>query len=334
MSSATLDPPGPGSPLPPPVLDAPPSISPVPARPKTPPRWGWPLAEAGVVAVSVVLGLWALDQNGYGNSYYYYYYAAAARSMTASWHNFIFGVLDPGGWITVDKPPLALWLHAGAAKLFGYSSWSLLAPSALAGAGAVWLLMVTVRRVWGRPAGIAAGLSLALMPVLVAVSRSNNPDAVLVLCVVAAAWATERAIATGRFRWIALAAGFVGLGFLDKLLAAAIIMPPLFLAYLVAGPRPWSRRLLHLVGAGAVFLVVAFSWVALHDLSPASSRSLCRRQHRRHGVEPGLRLRRVRAADRPQRWPGRRLGRDERRRWHQPVRGRSRHHPPVQQRDG
>ena len=86
-----------------------------------------------LVALGVLtLFAWGLDRNGLGNAYY----AAAVRSMTQSWHNFFYGSLDPGGWITVDKPPGALWLQALSARVFGFTSWSLLLPSAVCGARA------------------------------------------------------------------------------------------------------------------------------------------------------------------------------------------------------
>jgi LPXTG-motif cell wall-anchored protein len=224
--------------------------------------------ELAVTVAALVMFAWGLSKNGYGNSYY----AAAARSMASSWHNFLYGALDPGGWITTDKPPLALWLQALSVRAFGYSSWSMLMPSVVAGAGSVALVMATVRRVWGRTAGLAAGIALALTPVVLAVSRSNNPDATLVLCVVAAAYATQRAISERRPGWLALAGLFCGLGFLAKLLAAGLVMPGLWLAYLLTGPNGWWRRVRDLAVATLVFLAVAAAWVALFDLTPASSR--------------------------------------------------------------
>lgn len=192
--------------------------------------------------------------------------------MTQSWSNFFFGALDPGGWITVDTPPAALWFQAAFAKLFGFSSWSLLLPSAIAGAGAVWLLTVTVRRVWGRTAGFVAGIAMALTPVVLAVSRSNNPDGVLMFSVVAAAWATERSISTRKARWMYVAGGLCGFAFLTKLLAAGLVMPGMWLAYLLAARHPWRWRAGHLLLAAASFVGVAGVWVGAVQLTPASSR--------------------------------------------------------------
>src|SRR5205823_11710113 len=128
---------------------------------------------AAVTALALALNLWALDRNGVGNSYY----AAAVRSMAQSWHNFFFASFDPGGFITIDKPPLATWVQTGFVKMFGFNSWSLLLPSALAGAAAVLVLYLTVARTFGRAAGLLSALVLAVTPVSVAVNRSNSPDA-------------------------------------------------------------------------------------------------------------------------------------------------------------
>lgn len=225
---------------------------------------GWP-AELAVAVAALVLNAWALSQNGLGNSYY----AAAVRSMTLTWKNFVFGSYDAGGFITPDKPPFALWVQAASARIFGYGSWSLLLPSVVAGALAVWLLMVTVRRVWGRTAGVVAGVALALTPMMFAVSRSSNPDAILVLMIVAGAWATERAIATDRYRWSALAGLFVGLGFLTKMLAAFVVVPALGIALLVA-IRSWRRALVHGTVLSGAIVGVSLAWIGLMDLTSSS----------------------------------------------------------------
>jgi 4-amino-4-deoxy-L-arabinose transferase-like glycosyltransferase len=224
--------------------------------------------EAWLVIAAFVLYAWGLDKNGYGNGYY----AAAAKSATMSWKNLWYGSLDPGGWITVDKPPLALWLQGLSARAFGFSSWSLLLPSAVCGALAVGLLAVTVRKAAGRTAGLVAGSVLALTPAMMAVSRSNNPDAVLVLSLVAAAYATQRAISDKKPGWMIVAGVFCGIGFLGKLLVAGLIMPGLWAAYLLAGPGRLPRRIRDLVLAAGAFVAVAAIWVATVDLVPSSDR--------------------------------------------------------------
>ena len=152
--------------------------------------------------------------------------------MLQSWHNFFFVSFDPGGLVSVDKPPLALWLEAASAKLFGYSGWAILLPEALAGIAAVWLLYLLVARCIGRVAGLVAALALAVSPVSVAVNRDNNPDALLALLLVAAAYVGARAIESGRLRTLLLAAVLVGLAFNTKMLAAMVVVPGLALAYL------------------------------------------------------------------------------------------------------
>jgi 4-amino-4-deoxy-L-arabinose transferase-like glycosyltransferase len=221
-----------------------------------------------IIAGTLVVLAWGLSKNGYGNEYY----AAAVRSMTDSWRNFVFGSVDPGGWITTDKPPLGLWLGALSARVFGFSSWSLLLPSAVCGAAAVGLLMACVRRAWGPWAGRAAGIVLALTPTFVAVSRVNNPDIMLVLFMVAAAYATQRAISDRRPGWMIVAGLCCGLGFLAKLLVVGFVMPGIFAAYLIAGPRGWWRRMRDLMVTGGAFLLVIGAWIALVDLTPVTSR--------------------------------------------------------------
>jgi 4-amino-4-deoxy-L-arabinose transferase-like glycosyltransferase len=157
-------------------------------------------------------------------------------------------------------------------RAFGFSSWSVLLPSVLCGATAVGFLMATVRRPWGRGAGLAAGVVFALTPMVVAVSRSNNPDMTLVLMLVVAAWATQRAIEDGRTRWIVLAGVFCGFGFLTKLLAAGLVMPGMYLAYLLAAPGSVWRRVRDLAFSVAAFLIVSLAWVAAVDLRPLGDR--------------------------------------------------------------
>src|SRR3954452_5665853 len=151
------------------------------------PAWVRP-ALFGVVALAAVLCLWDLTISGYANSYY----AAAVRSASESWKAMFFGSLDPGSFITVDKPPLSLWLMGLSARAFGFASFSLLLPQALETIAAVGLLYATVRRVFGPVAGLAAGAALAISPVTVAMARVDMPDALLVLLMVASAWLLVR----------------------------------------------------------------------------------------------------------------------------------------------
>lgn len=223
---------------------------------------------AALLVLSAVLGLWALSQNGWANEYY----SAAVRSMSGSWHDFLYGSFDARGLMTVDKPPLALWIQALSVKAFGYGSLSILVPQALMGVASVGLLYDLTRRRWGRAAGFIAGLALALTPVFVAVSRHNNPDALLVLCCVAALWAFVRALEDGCARWLLLAAGCVGLGFEAKMGVALMVVPGMALAWLVVAPRGHGAALRQLLAAGAVLAAVALAWPLFVELTPAASR--------------------------------------------------------------
>jgi 4-amino-4-deoxy-L-arabinose transferase-like glycosyltransferase len=229
----------------------------------------WPPPELAMLLVlAAVLGLWSLDTNGYANEYY----SAAVRSMTESWHAFLFGSFDSGGVMTVDKPPLALWIQALSARAFGFSSWSMLVPQALMGVASVALVYDLTRRRFGRAAGFAGGLALALTPVGVAISRHNNPDALLVLCVVAAVWCLVRAFEDGRTRWVVLSGVAVGLGFEAKMGAALIVVPALVAAWLWVAPRGRMAALRQLGLGGAAMAAVGLAWPVLVWLTPASDR--------------------------------------------------------------
>jgi 4-amino-4-deoxy-L-arabinose transferase-like glycosyltransferase len=146
-----------------------------------------------LLLLAALLYLWGLSKNGWANDYY----SAAVRSMAGSWHDFLYGSFDAKGLMSVDKPPLALWVEALSAKVFGFNSLAILVPQALMGVASVGLLYDLTRRRWGRAAGTLAGLALALTPVVVAISRHNNPDALLVLCSVGALWCFVRALERG-----------------------------------------------------------------------------------------------------------------------------------------
>ena len=217
----------------------------------------------GLLLLAALLYLWALDRNGFANEYY----SAAVRSMSTSWHAFLYGSFDVGGVMTVDKPPLALWVQALSVRAFGYGSWSMLVPQALMGVATVGLTYDLVRRRFGRAAGFVAGLALVLTPITVAIARHNNPDALLTLCCTAAVWATVRGLEDGRTRWMALAGVAVGLGFEAKMAAALLVVPALAAAWIWAGHR--ARALL---AGGAAMTAVGLAWPVLVWLTPAADR--------------------------------------------------------------
>ncbi len=241
------------------------AADPTPTR--TAPRWELP-ALLGLLAATALLYLWDLSASGTGNDFY----AAAAQAGTQDWKALLFGSLDAGNVITVDKPPAALWLMALSGRVFGFSSWSMLAPQALAGVASVFLLHKAVRRWSGPAAGLLAGAALALTPVAALMFRFNNPDALLVLLLVAAAYCAVRAVEVASPLWLALAGAAIGFGFLTKMLQAFLVLPALGLVYLLAAPTGLGRRLLHLAGAVAAVVASAGWYVAVADLWPAASR--------------------------------------------------------------
>jgi 4-amino-4-deoxy-L-arabinose transferase-like glycosyltransferase len=203
-----------------------------------------------------------------GNSYY----AAAVKSATVSWKAFLFGSLDPGSFITVDKPPFAFWVQALSARMFGFPSWSMLLPQALAGVASVLIVYRLVRRWMGETAALLAGLAMALTPVAVAMFRFNNPDALLTLLLLLAAWAFWSALEKGSTWKLAGAGALVGLAFTTKMMEALIILPAFLLVYLVCGRPSLGRRLLQVLGAAVALVAASSWWVALVELWPAASR--------------------------------------------------------------
>ena len=222
-----------------------------------------------LIAVSAILNLWAIDQNGWANEYY----SAAVRSISESWHNFFYGSFDAAGVMTVDKPPLALWVQALSVRLFGLSPAAILVPQALMGVASAVLIYDLTRRVFGRVAGSAAGFIFALTPVTVAIFRHNNPDALLVLLSVAALWFVVRGFEDGRTRWLLLAGLMVGLGFETKMSAALLVLPGLALAWFWVAPGGSRMRAAwQLAAAGGVALAAALAWPLFVSLTPAASR--------------------------------------------------------------
>jgi 4-amino-4-deoxy-L-arabinose transferase-like glycosyltransferase len=238
-----------------------------------------------------------VSDNGWANQYY----SAAAQAGGASWKAFFFGGLDPVGAITVDKPPAALWLTSLSVRIFGLSTPALLLPQALSLVAAVALLYGTVRRqaltlATGRPvhagatadgeaaagsverraaaAGLLAGAVLALTPVVTLMARYDNPDAVMVLLSVAAAYALVRSMSTseGGSGWLIACGALLGLAFLTKLLQAWLVVPAFVAVAVVAGAGSLSRRVVRTVAAGAAMIIGAGWWVLATVLTPAENR--------------------------------------------------------------
>lgn len=223
---------------------------------------------AALLVLTGLLYLAGLSRNGWANDFY----AAAVQAGTRSWKAFFFGSFDSSSFITVDKTPASLWVMELSARIFGFSQWSMLVPQALEGVGSVALLYLTVRRWAGPVAGLTAGLVLALTPVSALMFRFNNPDALLVLLLVAAAYVLVRALETGRGWWLFGCGLLLGFGFLAKMLQAFLVLPGFALVYLWAGPPRLGRRLWHVVVMGTGVIVGAGWWVLAVALTPAADR--------------------------------------------------------------
>jgi 4-amino-4-deoxy-L-arabinose transferase-like glycosyltransferase len=236
--------------------------------------WARPALWA-LLIITAVLYIVNLSASGWANSFY----AAAVQAGTKSWEAWFFGSLDSSNFITVDKPPASLWIMGLSARIFGFSSWSLLVPQALMGVASVALVFATVRRSLvgygtrlSAAGGLLAGGILAFTPAAALMFRFDNPDALLVLLMSAAAYFTVRAMAKGSWRWLALVGIALGFAFLTKMLQGLLVLPAFAFAYLFFANTTLGRRILHLFVAAVALVVAAGWWVLAVALWPAASR--------------------------------------------------------------
>jgi 4-amino-4-deoxy-L-arabinose transferase-like glycosyltransferase/putative flippase GtrA len=231
--------------------------------------WQRPALWAILLLATLLYG-WDIGSAGWGNAYY----AAAVHSMSMNWMAFLFGSFDLSNLATVDKPPMAFWAQVVSAWVLGYRGWTVLLPQVVEGTATVFLLHRTVRRWAGEGPALLAALVLTLTPITVAINRDTNPDTLMVLWLVAAAYAFTRAVErvspAARTRWLLLAGFLIGCGFLTKMLQAWIVVPAFGVAYLLGVDSPLRRRLLDLAAAGAMLTISSWWWVALHDLWPGA----------------------------------------------------------------
>ncbi|MDQ0209566.1 ArnT family glycosyltransferase [Arthrobacter bambusae] len=253
------------------------SVEPTPLEPPVPHALRHRVELGIVLLATAVLYLWNLGASGWANPFY----SAAAQAGSQNWTAWFFGSSDAANSITVDKPPASLWIMDLSVRIFGLSSWSILVPEALMGVATAWLLYLAVRRAaapaTGDPrlahrAGLLAAAVMAITPVATLMFRFNNPDALLVLLMTAAGYATLRSIQDNKLRWLLLAGVLLGFGFLTKQLQVLLVVPGFAVAYVVAAPGGVGRRLLRLLGAGAAMVVSAGWWLAVVELVPANMR--------------------------------------------------------------
>ncbi len=205
---------------------------------------------------------------GFGNTYY----AAGVKSMLTSLHNFFFVSYDPGGFVSIDKPPLALWLQCAFAWVFGFNSWAILLPQALASTASVFIIFHLVRKPFGQIAGLSAAFVLATTPILVAVSRTNELDPVLAMVMLLAALVLARAVERGSLAWLSAAMMIAGLGFNTKMAEALMAVPAFYISYFFSSPLRAGKKLIHLGIATIVLVIFSLSWTTSVDLVPPGQR--------------------------------------------------------------
>lgn len=221
-----------------------------------------------IVLIAAFLNLFKIWTDEYANAYY----TAAVKSMLQGFHNFFYASFDPGGYVTIDKPPVVFWIQTISAKIFGFHGWSVILPQALAGIGSVLLLYVLVKRTFGVWAGRFAALAMALTPIVPAVSRTNNIDSMLVFTLLVATWMLFRAVRTAKFGWVLAAFAMIGVAFNMKMLQAYMVLPAFYVFYVVATKITWKKKIAFLTTATALMLAVSVSWAVVVDSTSADKR--------------------------------------------------------------
>ncbi|MCD5341615.1 glycosyltransferase family 39 protein [Arthrobacter sp. AK04] len=209
-----------------------------------------------------------MERNGWANPYY----SAAAQAGSQDWKAFFFGSLDAGNLVTIDKPPLSIWIMSLSIRLFGLNSWAILVPQALIGVATTWMVYKLIRRSHSAAPALWGGLIYATTPVVFLMSRFNNPEPLLGLLTVAAAFFVVRAIEDNRWSWYLLAGASLGLGFMAKQIQAFIIVPALVLTVLLFGAGALGSRLLRLLASLAALATTGGWWMTIVDLTPTGSR--------------------------------------------------------------
>ncbi|MCO4263378.1 glycosyltransferase family 39 protein [Pseudarthrobacter sp. MDT3-26] len=218
--------------------------------------------------MNATLNFWNLGINGWANAYY----SAAVQAGSIDWKAYFFGSLDWGNSITVDKPPLSLWIMGLSARIFGFSPESMMAPQAAMGVLTTFLIYALLRRNFSAPAAIGAAAVFFTTPIITLLSRYNNPDPLMLLLMVAAAYLVVRAVDSGSIRTIVWAGTLLGLAFMTKQLQALLCVPALGAAFLLASKSPLWHRLRVGFACLAALLVSGAAWMIIVELIPPSGR--------------------------------------------------------------
>lgn len=221
-----------------------------------------------ILVLSAALNLYGIWNSDTDNAYY----TAAVESMTQSFHNFFYASFDPAGFVTVDKPPVALWIQTLFALVFGVHGWSVVLPEAIAEVISVALLYFIVKPTFGKTAARISALIMACTPIAVAVSHTNNVDSILVLCLMIATWLLFKAVRKGKIGWLLGAFCMIGVGFNVKMLQAYMVLPAFLLFYMIGAKTTIRKKVVSLITAVIVLAGVSVSWAVVVDSQPEISR--------------------------------------------------------------
>ncbi|MFS0869356.1 glycosyltransferase family 39 protein [Paenibacillus xylanilyticus] len=221
-----------------------------------------------IVLLAAILNGYGIWNDQYANSYY----TTAVGSMLRNFHNFFYASLDSAGSVTVDKPPVVFWIQTAFAYVFGLHGWSVILPQVLAGIGSVLLIYLMVKPTFGLAAARISALAMATVPVVAAVSRTNNIDSMLVFTLLLGSWILFKGTKQGSPWRILVAFALIGLAFNMKMLQAYMILPAFYIFYLLAFQAKWRKKIILLIVSTAVLAVVSLSWAVTVDSIPESQR--------------------------------------------------------------
>lgn len=231
------------------------------------PGWERP-ALLTILAANAMLYSWNLGINGWAN----YFYSAAVQAGTLDSKAFFFGSSDWGNSITVDKPPLSLWVMGLSVRLLGFNPVGMLLPQVVMGVGTTLLIYLILRSCASSTAALFGATVFFTTPIITLMSRYNNPDPLMLMLMVGAVWFVLRSIETGRGRLFVVAGALLGLAFMAKQMQGLISVPALGLAFVLFSPQQWIRRLATAAAGLITMAITGGLWMMLVDLIPSDQR--------------------------------------------------------------
>ncbi|ATP94065.1 glycosyltransferase family 39 protein [Bacillus altitudinis] len=221
-----------------------------------------------ILLIAAFLYTYQIWQNDSANQYY----LAAVKSMSKSFHHFFYASFDAAGFVSIDKPPVVFWIQTISALIFGFHTWSVILPQALAGVGSVLLLYLMIKPAFGQGAARVSAAVMALTPIAAAVSRTNNIDSMLVFTLLAGTYFLMRAVKSGKMRWLLMAFALVAVGFNMKMLQAFMVVPAFIFYYFIAARVPLKKKIFSLLCSIVVLACLSLSWAVAVDMTAESER--------------------------------------------------------------